>query len=122
MNLINIQLKEIFPIYKDKPRIPKVFEGKVITEKRGIFTQQMKDGFHNTPEIYFSYVPFHENNLKPKLTIVKRICYEKDIEKYLHSVMTCQNYLKFPEYKSYEIFKEKLEYAINESKNLFGFS
>ena len=61
-------------------------------------------------------------NLKPKLTIVKRICYEKDIEKYLPSVMTCQNYLKVPEYKSYEIFKEKLEYAINESKNLFGLS
>ena len=51
-----------FPIYKDKPRIAKVIEGKVITEKRGIFTQPMKKGFHNTPGIYFSYAPFHENN------------------------------------------------------------
>ena len=61
-------------------------------------------------------------NLKPKLTIVKKICYGIDNEKYLPSVMTCQNYLKVPEYKSYEIFKEKLEYAINESKDMFGLS
>ena len=61
-------------------------------------------------------------NLKPKLTIVKKICYGIDNEKYLPSVMTCQNYLKVPEYKSYEVFKEKLEYAINESKDLFGLS
>ena len=61
-------------------------------------------------------------NLKPKLTIVKKICYGIDNEKYLPSVMTCQNYLKVPEYNSYEIFKEKLEYAINESKDMFGLS
>ena len=50
------------PIYKDKPRIAKKIDGKVITEKRGIFTQPMKKGLHNTPGIYFSYAPFHENN------------------------------------------------------------
>ena len=51
-----------FPIYKDKPRIAKIIDGKVVTEKRGIFTQPMKKGFNNTPGIYFSYAPFHENN------------------------------------------------------------
>ena len=51
-----------FPIDKEKPRIAKIIDGKVITEKRGIFTQPMKKGFHNTPGIYFSYAPFHENN------------------------------------------------------------
>ena len=51
-----------FPIDKEKPRIAKVIDGKVVTEKRGIFTQPMKKGFNNTPGIYFSYNPFHENN------------------------------------------------------------
>ncbi len=51
-----------FPIDKEKPRVAKIIDGKVITEKRGIFTQPMKKGLHNTPGIYFSYAPFHENN------------------------------------------------------------
>jgi hypothetical protein len=51
-----------FPIDKEKPRKAKVIEGKVITEKRGNFTQPMKKGFNNTPGIYFSYAPLHENN------------------------------------------------------------
>ena len=51
-----------FPIDKEKPRKAKIIEGKVITEKRGIFTQPMKKGFNNTPGIYFSYAPFHEND------------------------------------------------------------
>ena len=51
-----------FPIYKDKPRIAKVIDGKVVTEKRGIFTQPMKKGFNNTPGIYFSYAPLHQND------------------------------------------------------------
>ena len=49
-------------IYKDKPKIAKVIDGKVITEKRGIFTQPMKKGFNNTPGIYFNYIPFHESD------------------------------------------------------------
>ena len=51
-----------FPIDKEKPRKAKIIDGKVITEKRGIFTQPMKKGFNNTPGIYFSYAPLHENN------------------------------------------------------------
>ena len=50
------------PIYKDKPRIAKKIDGKVVTEKRGIFTQPMKKGFNNTPGIYFRYIPFHESD------------------------------------------------------------
>ena len=51
-----------FPIDKEKPRKAKIIDRKVITEKRGIFTQPMKKGFNNTPGIYFSYAPLHENN------------------------------------------------------------
>ena len=50
------------PIYKDKPRIAKVIDGKIVTEKRGIFTQPMKKGLNNTPGIYFNYIPFHESD------------------------------------------------------------
>ena len=59
------------PIYKDKPRIAKVIDGKVVTEKRGIFTQPMKKGFHNTPGIYFNYTPFHENDEKKVNDIIQ---------------------------------------------------
>ena len=51
-----------YPLFKDKPKIAKKKDGKVITEKRGIFTQPMKKGFNNTPGIYFSYSPLHEND------------------------------------------------------------
>ena len=51
-------------IYKEKPRIAKVIDGKVVTEKRGIFTQPMKKGYNNTPGIYFNYIPFHESDEK----------------------------------------------------------
>ena len=59
------------PIYKDKPRIAKKIDGKVVTEKRGIFTQPMKKGFNNTPGIYFNYTPFHENDEKKVSDIIQ---------------------------------------------------
>ena len=59
------------PIYKDKPRIAKKIDGKIVTEKRGIFTQPMKKGFNNTPGIYFNYIPFHENDENIVSNIVK---------------------------------------------------
>ena len=58
-------------IYKDKPRIAKVIDGKVVTEKRGIFTQPMKKGFNNTPGIYFNYIPFHESDEKKVNDIIQ---------------------------------------------------
>lgn len=51
-----------YPLTKEKAKNYKIIDGKVITEKRGIFTQPMKKGLNNTPGIYFSYLPFHENN------------------------------------------------------------
>ena len=61
--------------------------------------------------------------LKPKLTIVKRLTEKYDNpDNYLPSVMTCQNYLKIPEYSSYEIFKNKMDIAIFEGGNEFNLS
>ena len=61
--------------------------------------------------------------LKPRLTIVKRITEEYNNPDYfLPSVMTCQNYLKIPEYSSYEIFKQKMDFAILEGGNEFNLS
>lgn len=63
-----------YPLDKEKPKHYKVVEGKVITEKRGIFTQPMKKGFNNTPGIYFSYAPLHENdeNKIEKINVEKK--------------------------------------------------
>ena len=36
--------------------------------------------------------------------------------------MTCQNYLKIPEYSSYEVLRDKLTYAMNEGNNEFHLS
>lgn len=70
--------------------------------------------------------------LNPKLTIVKRELLstygmnskynEISQNYYLPSVMTCQNYLKIPEYTSYEMLTEKMNLAINEGGSEFHFS
>ena len=70
--------------------------------------------------------------LNPKLTIVKRELLstygmnskynEISQNYYLPSVMTCQNYLKIPEYTSYEMLAEKMNMAINEGGSEFHFS
>ena len=61
--------------------------------------------------------------LKPKLTIVKRLTEKYDNpDNYLPSVMTCQNYLKIPEYSSYEIFKNKMDIEIFEGGNELNLS
>lgn len=63
-------------------------------------------------------------NLTPKLTIVKK---EPSIpgmhaDEYLPSVMTCQNYLKIPEYTSIEILERNLKYAMEEGNETFHLS
>lgn len=63
-------------------------------------------------------------NLHPKLQVVKK---NPDIpmenpDFYLPTVMTCQNYLKVPEYSSYEIFKNKVFTAMKEGNNTFYLS
>jgi E3 ubiquitin-protein ligase TRIP12 len=61
--------------------------------------------------------------LSPKLTIAKRITPEgKDPNKFLPSVMTCQNFLKVPEYTSYAVLQAKFDYALKEGQNSFTLS
>jgi len=48
---------------------------------------------------------------------------EGDIpDHYLPTVMTCQNFLKIPEYSSVDILKEKLFLAMEEGSNAFHLS
>jgi len=58
--------------------------------------------------------------LSPKLTVVKKSMNGNDNpDHFLPTVMTCQNYLKIPQYSSYEILKEKFNLAMNEGSNEF---
>ena len=61
--------------------------------------------------------------LSLELTVVKKnLEEENDPENYLPTVMTCQNYLKIPEYSSYNILENKLLLAMNEGCNEFNLS
>ena len=61
--------------------------------------------------------------LSPKLTIVKKTFDEKENpDDYLPTVMTCQNYLKLPEYSSYSILEKKLLLAMKEGSKEFSLS
>ena len=61
--------------------------------------------------------------LSPKLTVVKKsMSNNENPDKFLPTVMTCQNYLKIPEYSSYDILKEKFNVAMNEGSNEFHLS
>ena len=61
--------------------------------------------------------------LSPKLTVVKSaINGNENPDKFLPTVMTCQNYLKIPDYSSFEILKEKFNIAMNEGSNEFHLS
>ena len=61
--------------------------------------------------------------LSPKLTVVKKSMNGNDNpDHFLPTVMTCQNYLKIPEYSLYNILKEKFNLAMNEGSNEFHLS
>ena len=61
--------------------------------------------------------------LSPKLTVVKKSMNGNDNpDNFLPTVMTCQNYLKIPQYSSYDILKEKFNLAMNEGSNEFHLS
>jgi E3 ubiquitin-protein ligase TRIP12 len=61
--------------------------------------------------------------LTPKLTVVKKHCEEdNDPDDYLPTVMTCQNYLKIPEYSTYNILEKKILLAMSEGCNEFNLS
>ena len=70
-------------------------------------------------------------NLYPKLTVVMfQSEYNENTmnfgnfnpDRHLPSVMTCQNYLKIPNYSNISILKEKLFFAIREGNNAFHLS
>ena len=61
--------------------------------------------------------------LNPKFTVVKRTCnsYENP-DDFLPTVMTCQNYLKLPEYSNYQVLEKKLFLAMTEGNSEFHLS
>lgn len=72
--------------------------------------------------LYFYFLGF--KSLNPKMTVVKKqpeLKYENQDE-YLPTVMTCQNYLKIPEYSSTKVLREKLFLAMEEGGNAFHLS
>nr|CAH8827408.1 unnamed protein product [Trichobilharzia regenti] len=60
--------------------------------------------------------------LKPPLKIVMKREIGENADNHLPSVMTCQNYLKLPDYSSKELMLSKLLYAIREGQNAFHLS
>ena len=62
--------------------------------------------------------------LNPPLTVVRRVTAGARVgpDHYLPSVMTCQNYLKLPEYSCYEALKKQLTYAFTEARETFHLS
>ncbi|KAK4472286.1 hypothetical protein MN116_003554 [Schistosoma mekongi] len=60
--------------------------------------------------------------LKPPLKIVMKRETGENADNHLPSVMTCQNYLKLPDYSSKALMLSKLLYAINEGQNAFHLS
>ena len=62
--------------------------------------------------------------LTPPLTVVRRVTAGARLgpDHYLPSVMTCQNYLKLPEYSCYEALKKQMTYAFTEARETFHLS
>ncbi|CAG9332469.1 UPL4_4 [Blepharisma stoltei] len=62
--------------------------------------------------------------LHPPLTVVRKdpTVPGTNPDDVLPSVMTCQNYLKIPEYSSYEVFNNQLRYALKEGHEAFHLS
>ena len=61
-------------------------------------------------------------NMRPVLTIVCRGSDQNSPDESLPSVMTCQNYLKLPDYPTRDIMREKLCYAMREGQGSFHLS
>eukprot|EP00762_Andalucia_godoyi_P003367 ANDGO_06627.mRNA.1 E3 ubiquitin-protein ligase UPL3 len=61
-------------------------------------------------------------NLEPKFTVVRKVVDSGNVDDSLPSVMTCQNYLKLPEYSSKDILASKLRMAIREGQEGFSLS
>ena len=63
-------------------------------------------------------------NLSPKLTVVKKLPHNETTngDSMLPSVMTCQNYIKLPDYSSKDILRKKLLIAMKEGQKSFTLS
>lgn len=61
-------------------------------------------------------------NLKPKMNIVRKNEGSENPNIFLPSVMTCQNFLKIPEYSSLEILTERFDTASREGQESFTLS
>lgn len=62
-------------------------------------------------------------SLNPPLTIVRKTCEgDENADLYLPSVMTCVNYLKLPEYSSFDVMKAKVDTAIRDGQLSFHLS
>jgi E3 ubiquitin-protein ligase TRIP12 len=63
-------------------------------------------------------------SLEPHLTVVlkKPLNPGESPDLFCPSVMTCQNYIKMPEYSSYEVLKNKFDYAIQNGVGHFSLS
>ncbi|XP_018009792.1 E3 ubiquitin-protein ligase TRIP12-like, partial [Hyalella azteca] len=62
-------------------------------------------------------------SLTPPLTIVRKTFEANESpDDFLPSVMTCVNYLKLPDYSTYKIMKDKLDFAISEGQHSFHLS
>lgn len=62
-----------YALTKEPEKHYKVIDHKVITEPRGIYTQPLKKGFYNTPNILFSFTPLgHDKNEKFDFNLLKK--------------------------------------------------
>lgn len=63
-------------------------------------------------------------HLSPQLTVVKKLPQNESqpVDSILPSVMTCQNYIKLPDYSSKEALKRKLMTAMREGQKSFTLS
>jgi E3 ubiquitin-protein ligase TRIP12 len=59
-------------------------------------------------------------SLSPRLTIVRKVVPQPD--HCLPSVMTCQHYLKVPEYSSADVLRERFKSAVTEGRGSFHLS
>ena len=107
------------PLYKEPEKKYVVINRKVYGERRGIFTQPMKNGLYNTPGICFSYIPFHEDHEFLKTFKTKRMSIYKK-PKYLYvppNKKKSKSYCKPKRGKSAKINMPKQNDIIKSGKN-----
>ena len=61
-------------------------------------------------------------SLKPKMLITRKGEASQNPDLFLPTVMTCQKHLKIPDYSSFEVLKEKFNFALQEGQENFTLS